>query len=1329
MSKHKNTNKVVSLLLIMGLLFAALPMGRVQAVVAEKTALSESSVAENEPINTVVGTFSTTGSEDPDNTFTYTLVSGEGATDNAKFNILGDKLRTSEIFNYEVMSEPYTYSVRVRTTDPWGESYDQVFPITVTDVNEAPVLGEIGNKSINEGMELSFTAAATDEDEDALTFSLVGKPEGAEINVDETPGKFSWTPTEAQGPGEYTFDVCVSDEDLSDCETIVVTVDEVNVAPEAVADNYGVVKNIQRIVAAPGVLSNDVDTDLPANTLTAVLVTNIPAGTGTLVLASDGSFTYTPSTGQTAEVTFSYRVYDGKLYSEPVNVTLTIRETNADPTDITLSSNTIAENLPMDTEIGTLTTTDEDDNTSTYTLVSGEGDTDNAMFNIVGDKLRTSAIFNYEVKSSYNIRVRTTDQFGALYEEPLTITVTDVNDAPVLNPIGDKSVNEKTLLTFTATAADEDLPAQALTFSLVGEGVPEAATINIPTSGVFRWTPTEKDGPGTYTFSVKVCEVVEEGEAACDEEEITVTVNEVNDAPVAVDDVYETPEDTELVVDAENGVLVNDTDADKDELTVILVENVTEGTLALAEDGSFVYTPAVDFSGTDDFTYQAFDGSAYSEPATVTITVTSVNDVPVATADDYSMLKNQTLEIAAPGVLVNDTDADKDELTVILVENVTEGTLALAEDGSFVYTPAVDFSGTDDFTYQAFDGSAYSGPATVTIKIKEKNDEPTDISLSENEVAENKPINTVVGTFTTTDDDAEGTHTYTLVSGETYPDNAKFNIDGNSLRTSEVFNYEAMSAPYTYNILVRTTDPWGKSYAKVFLITVTDVNDAPIADDMNVETLAETALPITLTGSDEDGDELIFAIFTQPAHGTLSGTLPDLIYTPTAGYIGTDSFTFKVSDGILKSNLAIVSINNNDIPVAVDDVYETPEDTELVVDAENGVLANDNADLNGDPLTAELVENATKGTLTLAADGSFVYTPAVNFFGTDVFTYKAFDGSAYSEPATVTITVTSVNDGPVAVNDVYETDQDVVLEVAAPGVLANDTDQDPYDVFTAETKDEPLHGTLVLNADGSFTYTPDLGFFGTDTFTYWMTSVPGPEKVGTDLANPYIDWATVTITVHLAAPVAVDDVYETPEDTELVVDAENGVLANDNADLNGDPLTAELVENATKGTLTLAADGSFVYTPAVNFFGTDVFTYKAFDGSAYSEPATVTITVTSVNDGPAAVNDVYETDQDVVLEVAAPGVLANDTDQDPYDVFTAETKDEPLHGTLVLNADGSFTYTPDLGFFGTDTFTYWMTAEPEIGTDSAYIDWATVTITVHSTEPLLKYYYLPIILK
>jgi len=261
-------------------------------------------------------------------------------------------------------------------------------------------------------------------------------------------------------------------------------------------------------------------------------------------------------------------------------------------------------------------------------------------------------------------------------------------------------------------------------------------------------------------------------------------------------------------------------------------------------------------------------------------------------------------------------------------------------------------------------------------------------------------------------------------------------------------------------------------------------------------------------------------------------------------------------------------------------------------------LGND-TDVDGSPLTAVKVTNPAHGTLTLNANGSFAYTPAANYAGSDSFTYKANDGTVDSNVVAVAITVTPVNDAPAAAADAYTTAEDTALSIAAPGVLGNDTDADG-NPLTAEKVTNPAHGTLALNANGSFSYTPAANYAGSDSFTY---------KANDGMADSNVATVTITVTPVNDAPAAMADTYTASKDTPLTI-AAAGVLLND-TDIDGNPLTAVKVSDPAHGTLVLNANGSLTYTPAANYSGSDSFTYMASDGQASSNVATVTITVLS----------------------------------------------------------------------------------------------------------------------
>ncbi|MCB8942744.1 MAG: choice-of-anchor B family protein [Ardenticatenaceae bacterium] len=300
-----------------------------------------------------------------------------------------------------------------------------------------------------------------------------------------------------------------------------------------------------------------------------------------------------------------------------------------------------------------------------------------------------------------------------------------------------------------------------------------------------------------------------------------------------------------------------------------------------------------------------------------------------------------------------------------------------------------------------------------------------------------------------------------------------------------------------------------------------------------------------------------------------------------------------------------------------------------------------------------------------------------------------------------------------------------VANIAAVDLFANNASTVYYDdislaapLTTCDAADPidwvsvmPMSGTVPALSATSVDVTFDSTGYGAGVYTGTLCINSN------DATDPLISVPLTMTVLPNAAPIAADDAYTTTQDVALTVSAP-GVLAND-TDGDGDSLTAVLNTDVTSGTLALHADGSFTYTPTAGFEGTATFTYQANDGIDSSNVATVTITV--VNTAPVAVADSYTTTEGITLTVSAPGVLDNDSDADG-DGLTADLNTTTANGTLTLNTDGSFTYVPDAGFAGTDSFTY----HANDGTDDS--DTVTVTITVEA-ETTGYTIYLPFVSK
>jgi large repetitive protein len=357
-------------------------------------------------------------------------------------------------------------------------------------------------------------------------------------------------------------------------------------------------------------------------------------------------------------------------------------------------------------------------------------------------------------------------------------------------------------------------------------------------------------------------------------------------------------------------------------------------------------------------------------------------------------------------------------------------------------------------------------------------------------------------------------------------------------------------------------------------------------------------------------------------------------------------------------------------PVANNDRYRTT--VGVVLEPRRGVLHND-TDAEGDPLTVTLQSPPSSGELELRPDGRFTYTPAPGYEGSLFFSYSVSDGTSTSSSAYVII---DVNGPPTAVDDTYVVLAGEKLLVPAPGVLANDIDLSPGRQRVSVVSG-PEHGRARITLHGDLRYFPTPGFEGTDTMTYVVSDGQFTSDV-----------ATVTFSVRTAnsRPVAVAESYVLGEDG-LLEEFAPGLLAND-TDADGDALIAEVVQYPFSGNLYVDPSGAFTYEPFPNFDSDVSFTYRVFDGLDWSEPVEVLIDMFAINDTPVAEDDYFSTSAGVTLDVPAPGVLANDYDPIEGDGLTALPVTPPQFGTVTVDTDGSFSYTPDPGFVGFDSFSY-----------------------------------------
>ncbi len=568
------------------------------------------------------------------------------------------------------------------------------------------------------------------------------------------------------------------------------------------------------------------------------------------------------------------------------------------------------------------------------------------------------------------------------------------NQSPVANPTS-ITIGEDMPVCISLTGIDPD--SDPLTYTVVTD--PFYGRLSGTAPALTYRPELNYNGQDSFTFKAN------DGKADSDKAMVSITVLSANDAPQA------NPQSKITKLNKSTSIILTGSDVDDDPLSFIICTEPEHGKLILEPNfgtsGKLTYRPEPGFEGPDVFTFKSNDGTLDSTPAMVSINVTP-NQPPVANHNSVTTEEETPVMISLTG-----TDPESDQLTYNVVTGPSHGSLS-GRAPAITYTPELNYDGPDSFTFKTRDGKSDSEKATISIKVLSTNDAPVAYPQSK-ATKVYKSISTTL-TGSDVDDDPLSFIICTEPEHGTLTPEPNFSTSGKltympkpDFKGSDVFTFKVNddivdSAPATVSISVTTNQP-------------------PVANPYSTTTEEDTPVVINLKGTDPDSDSLTYNIVMAPFNGSLSGTAPNLTYTPNKNFHGLDNFTFKVKDGLSDSAYATILItvsSINDPPTAVDDAVETQEDTPAV---NINVLANDTdvdnvrryMDLDTFRVTA--VSQGANGSVTINPDGTLTYKPNANFSGSDVFTYTVSDDKGRSDTAKVNVTVNRVNDVPLITSE------------------------------------------------------------------------------------------------------------------------------------------------------------------------------------------------------------------------------------------------------------------------------------------------------------------------
>jgi len=1098
--------------------------------------------------------------------------------------------------------------------------------LTVVGPNGNPIASDQTISSLNE--DAAFTGAlnslVTDPENDAITFQLTTTPTSGTLQLFSN-GSYTYSPPpNFTGNVSFTYTAC---DIVGQCDQGVVSLTVNNTdndPPQLLNDNLTINEDSS---AQLNVSLNDTD---DSASITYTIVSQPTSGTVTL-LNTSGLLTYTPNANYFGEDSFTVQACDG-VNCATSTVSIQVTGINDAP-----SSAPFVINITEDSNSnGNISTFSDPENTAlVFSTPNGNS--------IPGLTINANGSYQYIAPANYfgsqNISIQACDSENLCTASTFTLNVSAVNDLPVV--FNDSySINEDQVLTGNLSNGEFDIEGGALLYTT--NQTIQGGSLLLNPNGQFTFTPSA-NWFGSQTIAITVCD----SQSGCETSQLTINVASVNDAPSSTPANLASNEDQVL----SGNLLTYCSDVENSTLTFALQNAPASGTLTLNSNGSFTYVPSANFFGNVSSTYQVCDANNSCVTGLLSISVVNVNDAPNAPNFSFTTNEDNALSGTASGI----TDVDNSNLIISLLTPAQHGVFTISSNSGYSYIPNPNYFGNETLTYQVCDALGLCSTGQFFIQVNGIQDTP---QVSGESLATIQG-NMLTGNLSLNDFDGDGDAlTYTALN---LPLNGTYTLNANGS-----FSYTANIAFIGTEIIQYTVcDNFGNCSSASLTIDVLTSNTAPLANVLSTSTNEDQILQATLLNSvtDEQGGAMQFTTIVSPAHGTITwNNNGSFNYSPNPNYVGSDSFTYQVCDngGLCDQSQVLISvITVNDAPQIGADVLNAYEDENAAIN-----IALNDADADGDPISYSIIVSSVNGIASLGANGQINYTPNDNYWGIDSIVYAACDSYNSCTQATLHITIASVNDAPDAMSAAFQIAEDQLLNGSIASFVSH-ADSEPLFLGTINS---PEHGTLTISSSGVFSYVPYSNYFGEDQFTYIACDDFGA-----------CDSATVSINIAAQndIPTPGDDSLETTEDSSIEIN-----LAANDSDIENDVLTYALSQTSQLGTINLSSSGILSFTPNTNSFGSELIEISVCDAGGLCVQSSLTIFVESINDLPILVSPVFTMNED--------GVLADDLASYAFDVednnLAFQVIAQSENGLVVVNTNGSFAYTPNSNFNGTDSF-------------------------------------------